>query len=59
MSYMVAREILIFLIVFAAGILIVVFVGIVWMTTIWDRIAERYRENGMRRALERRGVNMR
>lgn len=40
-----ARELLLFLILFAAGMLILVFVGIFWMTAIWEKIAQKTREN--------------
>ncbi len=50
------QNILIFLIVFAAGLLIMTFVGIVWMTSIWENIAKQVREKTSQRALEKRGV---
>jgi|GEM_PF-3377143 len=65
-----AREVLLFLILFAAGMMILVFAGILWMTAIWEKIALkvrnntakmrertlRIREDLARRALLKRGV---
>jgi hypothetical protein len=39
-----AREIMIFFIVFAAGMLALTFGGIIWMTSIWDKMAEELRK---------------
>jgi len=58
-----ARELLLFLILFAAGMMILVFVGILWMTAIWEKLALKMRQKGnamreniARRALSKRGV---
>jgi hypothetical protein len=40
-----AREVLLFLILFAAGMMILVFAGILWMTAIWEKIALKVRNN--------------
>jgi polyferredoxin len=55
---MFARESLIFLIVFATGVMLLVFLGIVCMTSVWVKSAERLRRDGkLRRArLPRRQI---
>jgi hypothetical protein len=40
-----AREVLLFLILFAAGMMILVFAGILWMTAIWEKISLKVRNN--------------
>ncbi|HET6400139.1 MAG TPA: hypothetical protein VFH95_01960 [Candidatus Kapabacteria bacterium] len=43
-----AREALLFLILFAAGMLVMVFAGIVWMMAIWKKLALKMRKTTLR-----------
>ncbi|GEM_PF-6401947 len=48
----IAREVLFFLLVFAAGLLIAVFVGIIYMTKVWEKAAAQLLER--RKKLDRK-----
>jgi hypothetical protein len=42
----VTREILLFLILFTTGLFVVVFLGIVYMTGVWVKMAEKMKRDG-------------
>ena len=43
---MIARDIVLYLSVFGAGLLVVVFIGIVYMTGVWVKMAEQMKRDG-------------
>ena len=51
---MIAREILLFLIVFTTALMVLVFLGIVYMTGTWVKMAERMKQDGTLPKIRRR-----